>query len=420
MNGPLRKGWCPGALRPMQARDGLLVRLRITGGIVPAAKAHALAGLAARHGNGAFDLSTRANLQMRGVTEHTLFPLQNALRDLGLIDEDVGAESVRNVISSPLAGLHDGLDIVPLVAALEACLAGTESLHALPGKFGFLVDDGSSPSLAGVTADVRFDWDDTSGHFAVGLGGSAAHALRIGQCRPEDLVARAVRVAEGALTLFARSRSARRMRMLIHEFGANWVAPICGGAPPNDDRQAIADPTPDIVTGACEFAGRPVFGLTAPFGRLDSAMLEAAARLAADTRRGEIRLTPWRALLVPDAMPTKAETTILRTAGFIVAARDPRLGIAACTGREGCTSGTTSTHADADALADLVARLGQDLHVSGCQKGCAKAGVSAITLVGRDGRYELVRDGRASDFPVRRGLDLPGVRAAIEAILDKA
>jgi len=34
---PLRKGWCPGARRPMPVKDGLLVRLRISGGIVAAA-----------------------------------------------------------------------------------------------------------------------------------------------------------------------------------------------------------------------------------------------------------------------------------------------------------------------------------------------------------------------------------------------
>ena len=33
------RGWCPGALRPMQSGDGLIVRLRLTGGILPMALA---------------------------------------------------------------------------------------------------------------------------------------------------------------------------------------------------------------------------------------------------------------------------------------------------------------------------------------------------------------------------------------------
>ena len=63
----LRKGWCPGARRPMQAKDGLLVRLRISGGVVPAATMRGIAQAGRAHGNGLFDLSARANLQMRGV-----------------------------------------------------------------------------------------------------------------------------------------------------------------------------------------------------------------------------------------------------------------------------------------------------------------------------------------------------------------
>jgi precorrin-3B synthase len=53
MNAPsLVKGWCPGALRPMESGDGLLVRLRITGGIISAAKARIIAEAAMQHGNG--------------------------------------------------------------------------------------------------------------------------------------------------------------------------------------------------------------------------------------------------------------------------------------------------------------------------------------------------------------------------------
>ena len=35
---------------------------------------------------------------------------------------------------------------------------------------GFLVDDGGDPSLASVSADVRFDWDVDQQAFAIGLG----------------------------------------------------------------------------------------------------------------------------------------------------------------------------------------------------------------------------------------------------------
>jgi precorrin-3B synthase len=69
---PLRKGWCPGALRPMETGDGLLARVRAPRGRLSLDQAEALANAALRCGNGAIGLSARANLHLRGVTERTL------------------------------------------------------------------------------------------------------------------------------------------------------------------------------------------------------------------------------------------------------------------------------------------------------------------------------------------------------------
>ena len=57
-------------------------------------------------------------------------------------------------------------------------------------------------------------------------------------------------------------------------------------------------------------------------------------------------------------------------------------------------------------LADIareIAPVGVTIHVSGCAKGCAHRDKAAITLVGRDGRYDLVRNGRHSDDARRNG-----------------
>ena len=99
MSDALRKGWCPGALRPMMVRDGLLVRLKITGGIVPTELALALADLAERHGNGLFDLSARANLQLRGVREDALPALLDGLGALGLLDGEPAADDGRQLVA---------------------------------------------------------------------------------------------------------------------------------------------------------------------------------------------------------------------------------------------------------------------------------------------------------------------------------
>jgi len=105
---PQIKGWCPGALRPMVSGDGLVVRVRPFGGRLSPEQARGIAALAQSHGNGLIDLSSRANVQLRGVRQDTHAPLIDGLRDLGLIDADVQAESRRNVLVTPFWDAGDG------------------------------------------------------------------------------------------------------------------------------------------------------------------------------------------------------------------------------------------------------------------------------------------------------------------------
>jgi precorrin-3B synthase len=58
------------------------------------------------------------------------------------------------------------------------------------------------------------------------------------------------------------------------------------------------------------------------------------------------------------------------------------------------------------------------VHVSGCAKGCARQEKAPVTLVGRDGRYDLVLSGTAADTPVRTGLGRDEVGAALRALAD--
>ncbi|MGQ0444546.1 MAG: precorrin-3B synthase, partial [Beijerinckiaceae bacterium] len=294
----LRKGWCPGARRPMQAKDGLLVRLRISGGIVTAATLRGLAQAGRDHGSGVFDLSARANLQMRGVRGESLPLLIETLEGLGLIDENVAAESVRNVLVSPFAGL-DGQDGVSGAAkAIEAMLAAGKDLHALPGKFGFLIDARGGLSLGLVPADVRFDWEGGKQSFAIGIGGHASEAIFLGRCEADDIPDIALRLARAFLRLGSQmTEPPRRMRGLIENCGAGAIAALAGLRPdPPRKSGAVEEPCP---VGLVRFGERCCFGAGAAFGRLDANMLEAAARGAEIFSAGEVRLTPWRALILP-------------------------------------------------------------------------------------------------------------------------
>jgi precorrin-3B synthase len=187
----------------------------------------------------------------------------------------------------------------------------------------------------------------------------------------------------------------------------------------------------DTFSREREKVGRPIgfhplegrtgfLGLGVPFGRLTSDQLERLAE-AAEASGGELRLTPWRAVLVaPVTRPSAAAVAQeLAQHGLIADPADPRLAVAACPGAPDCANASVSTRDDALLLAPLAQRLahgGIGLHLSGCVKGCARSDTAPVTLVGCEGRYDLVLDGRPGDEPSHRGLTAQQARALLERL----
>ena len=429
MTAPAIKGWCPGALRPMESGDGLIVRLKLTGGIVPVDLALRIADWAGHFGNGEIDLTSRANLQIRGVTDATLGGLQDAVAEAGLLDDEPDGEAIRNVIASPLAGLDPDalLDICPIVAALEARLAGDPSLYPLPAKFCFAVEDGGRFSLGDVRADIRFD-AMVGPAFAIRLDGAPNMAL--GPCRSDEAPDIAARLARVFLDLRG---DARRMRELVEWVGAAVIAtvagisvsasppPLRGGSathsvdgwgvmpPPSRTHRPSGGntPHPDLRSDLPLKGGGDAVWVGLPFGRISSDNLRHLAGAAAKAGATELRLTPWRAILVPCPSQERADTLArsLPPHAFILNPADSRRRVAACVGAPACQRATTNIREDANQLASLVGET-QFLHLSGCAKGCANPRRASVTLVGNDGRYDLIRDGAPSDSPVAKGLTL--------------
>jgi precorrin-3B synthase len=385
------RGWCPGALRPMQSGDGLIVRLRITGGILPLGLAADIATWSRRWGNGQIDLSNRANLQLRGLSDHHLPALHDALTNAGLLDDDPAAEAVRNVVASPLAGLDPTavIDIRPVTASLERRLTLDQALRALPGKFGFAIDDGGLLGLEDVPADVRFEACPGSG-FTVRLAGSPEAFDPCEPCAVPDVAAAIGRA-------FLRHPGARRM----HDLPAASIARDAGfGITAASPARRCQD-----FLGVQALGDGAFLGIGLPFGRIAAEDLAGLAGSAAAAGARDLRLTPWRATLIP--LPSLAAAHSLSAAlrGFILDSNDARRRIAACPGAPACSHATTATRDDAAILAaHLPAGSGIAVHLSGCEKGCAHPHAAPTTLVGRGGRYDLVRNGAASARPALHGL----------------
>lgn len=136
---------CPGVLRPWAADDGLLVRLRLVGGRLPAASLARLLKVSTEFADGSVYLTKRANLQLRGLADHGGALAPNAvaaLESTGLLPSP-SHELVRNILVSPQTGYAGGrADLRPVAAGLDALLCADPRLARLPGRFLFVLDDG--------------------------------------------------------------------------------------------------------------------------------------------------------------------------------------------------------------------------------------------------------------------------------------
>lgn len=350
------RGWCPSLHEPMATGDGLLVRVKPPLGRVPAKAARVLAEAALEYGNGAIELTGRGALQFRGLSPDSAGRFAAVAVGLGLAHADAVVERRRSVLVEPLADEAS----IAVARALEAAIVGDRALTALPAKFGFAVGCGGADMSLVVGGDRCWIVPDGAGQAA---------AVPVGEAVPA-----ALRLAHAFLAM-----GGRRMRDLgagvLAEVGLTAV-PFEMGAPPR-----VIGPVQGMV------------GVGLPFGATDAAVLMGLATVAGGDE--VLRLTPWRAVLVPGA-PDRAALAGL---GLIVSADDPRLIVSACPGEPGCASATVVTRGLAARL-----RAGVDVHVSGCSKGCAHPGAATLTLVGREGRFDVVRRGRAGDVPMQRGL----------------
>jgi precorrin-3B synthase len=402
----------------MSSGDGLIARLRIVGGAVTPTAARAIAEAVKKFGNGHIGLTSRGNLQIRGLSASTLAPLQSMLDALGLIDVDPAAEAVRNVLASPLAGFDPSalLDIRPSVTALDERLRSDRALWRLPAKFSFAIDDGGRLSVAQEPAEITFSALERDGRvqFSIRLAGRLA-----GFCEVEALSSAAARLACAFLDLRGSGEGAApRMAALVKRIGVEQVARNAGlkfmAAGVGDNCEA----RPPLPLGEHDLGRFHALGVGAPFGRLDAAKFGLLAD-AAEQMKGELRLTPWRAILIVGTRRDAAVAPMLRREGFVLEESHPIRSVAACPGAPSCANGSTATLRDAARLAPFARRLaahGVALHVSGCAKGCAHAQAAAVTLVGREGRYDLVLDGRAADEPLLAGLDAEGLEAILERL----
>ncbi|MFM9370485.1 precorrin-3B synthase [Streptomyces sp. Da 82-17] len=382
---------CPGSLRLHAADDGALARIRIPGGVLDVRQADALAAAARELGDGELHLTSRGNVQLRGLGDGCGAQLAAVLDSVGLLPSRTH-ERVRNVVASPLSGLDGaGLaDVRPWLTGLDAELCASETARDLSGRFLFALDDGRG-DVAGLDADVTVR-AAADGAALLSLGSSGEAIAVAGSDVPRS----ALIAAETFLTSAAERTQHGRQVWRVAELGV-----------PAEEltRTVVERLTAAGVDGAIRarevaLADGPVPGFSGaalsvhiPLGRLSAHQWDALTRTA-ERHGGELRLTPWSGAVVPapGLVPSDASYALARlaAAGLVTSPDSPWLRVGACIGRPGCAKSHADVQADAARALDAAAGAHLPLYWSGCERRCGRPRTGRIDVVAApEGGYRL-------------------------------
>jgi ferredoxin-nitrite reductase len=423
------------------AQDSFMLRLRVPGGILTSYQLRGLASIAEECGVGRADLTTRSNIQLRGFAPRDIVRVLNAIQSLGLTSRGSGADNIRNITASPITGLdpQELINVAPLAEAMQAYITNTPTLYDLPRKFNIAFDNGGSITALADTNDIGFlAVRVAEGHsipagiyFRVVLSGITGHRQFASDCglllRPEETVA----VAAAMVRVFVRygdrtNRKKARLKYLLDQWGVPRFL--------DETEKLLAFPVIRVPLAECEPRG-PVhrqghlgihpqsqpqlhyIGISVPVGQLPAAKMRAIAAIADRFGSGELRLTVWQNLIIPNVAADKlddAKQAIL-AADLSYDAGTVLSGTVACTGNKGCRFAAADTKSHAVSLArhldERFPVLDQpvNLHVTGCNHSCAQhyigdIGLMGVKVGGEEGYQVLVGGGADGDQGLGREL----------------
>lgn len=370
------QGWCPTAWAPMQAQDGWIVRVRPQCASISARQWAVLAELALSCAYPEIELTRLGNVQLRGVSEVQLPIVRSRLVEAQLVPADADADQAPAVHCTPFYKHADLTHALALLLAqttitqLSPNALQSQSLGALPSKFGLAVDD-AQRRMRGIAADISV-WVTADERYGLALGGQSGwYAF--------DDAAAAVAAALAVALWFAKERTAiapmpsptlTRLRQLLPLRALNLPCLNWAEFRSDDLVESTA-----VLPGQLGQAGR-VIGV--PMGSINAAALLQAVKPLSP--QAEIRVTPWRSLFCEgDAIAARFASS----PHWIGQADDARLRVSACTGAPRCTQALLAAPELALVLVPHVPPQAH-VHVSGCAKCCALSPDATLALIGAE------------------------------------
>jgi ferredoxin-nitrite reductase len=395
------------------AQDSMMVRVRVPGNAMSSSQMRALAGIAGDLGGGYGDVTTRGNIQIREIAPRSIIEVLTRLADAALTSRGAGADNVRNITSSPLSGIDptELIDTRPLARTLQQYLINSRDLYGLPRKFNISFDGAGRAGLATDTNDIGFvatrveagEAVSPGVYFRVFLGGITGHQRFADDCGLVVAPSECVAVAAAMLRVFVEhgdrtDRKKARLCYVLDRLGTSRFLELVQGklgfalrylpagqcsARPPVDKHGHLGVHPQAQPGLSSI------GIAVPVGRVRADQMDGLARLADEFGSGELRLTVWQNIVVPNVPELRIADAVraIRSLGLDVRASTVAGCVVACTGNAGCRLSATDTKGQALRLSSyLDQRIKLDepinIHLTGCPNSCAQHCVADIGLLG--------------------------------------
>ena len=334
------------------------------------------------------------------------------LRDLGIVTLGAGADNIRNVTCSPLSGLDASelIETLPLAKELHYHILHRRELFGLPRKFNIAFDGSGRISSLAETNDISWhavevkesDALSAGVYFLLGLGGISGHGDFARSTNvlvtPSDCVA----VSEAILRVFIQhgdrsDRKKARLKYVLNAWGFEKFLleverelgrPLRRISPEHFCRADRVDRWAHVGVHAQKQPQHYYVGVTVPAARLSSEQLRALAEIASRYGSGQIRLTVWQNLLIPNVHEenVNAVKDAVKALGLNWDASSFHAGLVACTGNAGCKFAASDTKRHSIMLADYLETRFQldqpiNIHLTGCHHSCAQHAIGDIGLI---------------------------------------
>lgn len=395
-----------------------MMRLRVPNGILSSEQMRVLGEIVQRYGDdGNADITTRQNLQLRGIRIEDIPDIFQRLKSVGMTSVQSGMDNVRNITGSPMAGLDadELIDTRELVQKVQDMITnygqGNYQFSNLPRKFNIAIEGGRDNSVHAEINDIAFVPGYKEGElgFNVVVGGffsakrcEAAIPMNV-WVRPNQEV---VDLCRGILEVYRdnglrANRQKSRLMWLIDEWGieefrtrvANQLGyPLATAA----EKDAIDWEKRDhLGVFPQKQEGLSYIGLCVPVGRLFADDMFDLARIAEVYGSGELRLTVEQNVIIPNIaaenMPTLLTEPLL--AKFTPNPTPLQRALVSCTGAQFCNFALIETKNKAvDLIRQLDAQLniprGVRIHWTGCPNSCGQPQVADIGLMGTKARKD--------------------------------